>query len=260
MSTGLFDWIPEMRPVAVVVLGVGALGGLRLVGRVRRAHRRAATLVEPPTRHRRSWWWDVDSGHRATGWWRRCLAWLGPRFRWVHAGSEAEHAELLEAVARSLRSGSSLLTALEQAATVSRGGAADALDVALVTVRNGAPLDAALDAWAGSEDPARTVAGAALALGAQLGGARARALDDAALGLRDRAALTGEIRALTSQARASAAVMVLAPIGFAFLGWFADASVASVFTTPLGASCLVGGLALDAVGAWWMAAWTRRVA
>jgi len=258
MGAGLGSML-EMRAVGVVAFGGVVLGGLRVVARLR-VRRRAARLVALPARHPSLWLGDGQSRRRATSWSRRLLGSLGPRFRWVGAGSEAEHAELLEAVARSLRSGASLVTALEHAASTRRGCAADELDGALVIVRNGASLDSALDVWAAGMDPARTVAGAALALGAQLGGARARALDDAALGLRDRAALTGEIRALTSQARASAAVMVLAPVAFAFFGWFADAGVTSVFTTPLGAACVVGGLALDAAGAWWMAVWTRRVA
>ena len=167
---------------------------------------------------------------------------------------------MMEAVARSLRAGASLLTALEQAAASGSGRVATDLERMLVAVHRGAPLGPALERWAAGDDPVRTMSGVALALGAELGGARARALDDAAANLRDRAALAGEIRALTAQARASAAVMVVAPLAFAALGWVADGGTASVFATPVGGACLVAGLALDAVGAWWMAAWTRRVA
>jgi Flp pilus assembly protein TadB len=249
----------EVQIVGAVVLGVVLLTGLRTLGPVWLSRRRTAGLVVAPGKQQGEAWWNAPSRGVAAAVWLRWLPLLVRRFRWLTPGSEAEHAELLEAVARSLRAGSSLFTALEHGVGACRGRVAAELDGALLAARNGAQLGPTLDAWADSNDPVRTVAGSALALGAELGGARARALDDAAAGLRDRAALAGEIRALTSQARASAAVMVLAPLGFAVFGWFADAGLASVFATPLGAGCLVAGLTLDAAGAWWMAAWTRRV-
>ncbi len=129
----------------------------------------------------------------------------------------------------------------------------------LVAVGRGAPLGPALDRWAAGDDPVRAMTGVALSFGAEVGGARARALDEAAAGLRDRAELAREIRALTSQARASAAVMVVAPVAFAGVGWLTGGVSARVFTTPLGLVCLAAGLALDLLGAWWMASWTRSV-
>ncbi len=117
-----------------------------------------------------------------------------------------------------------------------------------------------IEGWVGSRPtPARMLAGTALALGAEIGGAHARSLDGAAAGLRERAELSREVQALTSQARASAAVMVLAPVGFAAYAWTADGRVARlVLTTPFGWACLLGGLGLDLAGAAWMARLTAR--
>ena len=258
--------IPLPPPVPGALVVVGGVAALRAIGSGPRARRRVGALrvgadrSGSPDRAERRLGWRGSPRGPSTWQWRPRLRELARRFRWVAAGSEAEHADLLEAVARSLRAGASLLTALEQAAASRSGRVATDLQRTLVAVHRGAPLGAALEGWAAGADPVRTMAGVALALGADLGGARARALDDAAASLRDRAALAGEIRALTAQARASAAVMVVAPIAFAVFGWLAEGGTASGFATPVGGACLVAGLTLDAVGAWWMAAWTRRVA
>jgi tight adherence protein B len=71
--------------------------------------------------------------------------------------------------------------------------------------------------------------------------------------LRDRVALDREVAALSSQARASAAVLVVAPIVFAVLAGVADPQVAQVLLAePLGWACVAGGAVLDGLGALWM--------
>jgi len=176
---------------------------------------------------------------------------------------DTEHALVLESVARALRSGASLAHALiETAESLPSSRTVGELRSALVVFEQGAPVTEAVEAWVSTDPTAtRSLAGAALALGAEVGGARARALDGAAAGLRDRADLLREVRALSSQARSSALVMVLAPVVFAGLAWTTDRDIARLMcATPLGWSCLALGLALDAVGAWWMAKLTARVA
>lgn len=169
---------------------------------------------------------------------------------------------VLEAVARALRGGRSLVQAVDEAAaSLPRGPAVDDLSDVVGAVRSGVPLAAALASWATKGEDARVLAGAALTLGAEVGGASARSLDAAASGLRDRAALAREVRALTSQARASALVMVLAPVGFVIVAGAADRRiVATLLTTPTGLACITLGLGLDAIGAGWMARMTRQVA
>jgi tight adherence protein B len=211
--------------------------------------------VDPrSTRPAAARWYFPSVTRLAQGW----SSALGVRDR-----DDADHAALLEAVARSLRGGASLALALGEAVvSVPPCLAADELHAALARHERGAPVIAAIEAWSGgAPTAARSEAGAALALGSDLGGARAQALEGAAASLRDRAELLREVRALTSQARSSATVMVLAPIGFAFYAWTTDRRVAELMlTTPFGWACLAGGLALDALGAWWMARLTARVA
>jgi Flp pilus assembly protein TadB len=254
--TGLLPRALARLPGLSIAVGVGTAAGLaRLALTTAGVRSRAVRLVGD--RPGRLGW--ASARRHGLGVLGPMVARWGRRLQWGIAGSEAEHAELLESVARSLRSGASLTVGLEQVAAALRGRAGTEMGQALRTVRGGASLPAAIDAWAAGSDPARTLAGAALALGAELGGARARALDDAASGLRDRAALQREIRALTAQTRASAAVMVLAPLAFALVSWRADAGVARVLASPAGLACLVCGLALDAAGACWMATLARSV-
>jgi tight adherence protein B len=94
---------------------------------------------------------------------------------------------------------------------------------------------------------------AALLLGAEAGGAHARALDGVAASVRARLGVVREVRALSSQARLSALVIGGAPLAFAVLAAGADGEGARfLLRTPLGLGCLSGGLLLDAVGALWM--------
>ena len=93
-----------------------------------------------------------------------------------------------------------------------------------------------------------------MALAVEAGGSVAVVLDGVTDTLRDRIALDREVAALSSQARASAAVLVVAPMAFAGLAASADHRVADVlFGRPLGWACLAGGALLDAMGALWMA-------
>ena len=174
---------------------------------------------------------------------------------------EAALAPVLEATARGLRAGASLPTALAAAAT----GAAPAVSADLAGVAGaagaatGGGLVAALDRWADDRPlPGVRLTAAALALAAEVGGGGARALDGVALTLRQRQVVAGEVRALATQARLSAVVLTLAPLAFAALAAAGDPrSAAVLLRSPVGQGCLAAGLALDAVGAVWMARITR---
>jgi Flp pilus assembly protein TadB len=236
-----------------------------------RARRRAGELIEAPsvTPARRR-----PSARSVLGWpVRGTVARFVRRPRALRAawwtllvrpgGDESDHARLLESVARSLRGGTSLTVALQEAVGAGRSGAAvDDLEQALWSIDTGLTVSEAVDAWVAARPcRARVLAGAAIALGAEVGGPHARSLDGAAAGLRDRAELIREVRALTSQARASATVMVLAPVGFAGYAWVTDTRIARVmFATPIGWACLGAGVALDLLGAAWMARLAGRVA
>ncbi|MDP9404348.1 MAG: type II secretion system F family protein [Actinomycetota bacterium] len=165
----------------------------------------------------------------------------------------------VDAITRALRSGASLRQALAEAATATPGPlGAELASVARATDR-GASVVAALEAW-GQRQPAAGVRllVSALCLGAETGGALARAVDGVAATLRQRLAARTEARALATQARASAAVLAAAPLAFTAIASVADARTSAfLFRTPAGVLCLAGGLALDAAGALWMARLTR---
>ena len=166
----------------------------------------------------------------------------------------------LEAVARSLRSGAGLRAAIREAGAATPG----VLGVDLTHVARTAEavgIVAALEAWAEARPlPGVRLAVAALCLGAETGGAQARAIDGVAVTLRQRLSVAAEARALASQARASAAVIALSPLVFCGLTSATDSRVAAfLFRSGAGAAVLTAGLVLDIAGALWMARLTRSV-
>ncbi len=160
----------------------------------------------------------------------------------------------LESVARSMRSGASLRQAVEECATTTAGPMDEDLATLVGDMAGGVSLADALARWEQHRPlPGVRLAVAALSLGAETGGAHARAIDGVAATLRSELGLTAEIRALSSQARYSALVLVAAPLVFAVLASATDASTATfLLRTPAGWACLVAGLTLDVVAALWM--------
>lgn len=162
--------------------------------------------------------------------------------------------EALEAMARSLRTSASLGQALEEAAATTPGPLGGDLRRAAGEVANGEALAEAFDRWGEHRPlPGVRLAVSALGLGAETGGAHARALDGVAATIRSRQAVVREVRALSSQARYSGLVITLAPLGFSALAAATDEWTAGfLLRTPLGLACLTLGLLLDAVAALWM--------
>lgn len=159
----------------------------------------------------------------------------------------------LDAVAASLRSGRSLTQSLDDAASM--GGVLGAeLSRLHHQACSGRPVGDVLDRWAtGDSDASTRVAGASLALAARVGGAGADAVEAASASLRERLALDDEVGALSVQARLSAGVLTIAPLVFAFLLATLDrASATFLFSTATGWVCIVVGVTLDGLGAWWM--------
>jgi tight adherence protein B len=164
--------------------------------------------------------------------------------------------ELLGGVARELRSGASLSAAI----AVSADGIDPRVDPSCGdlarTLKRGGDLEAALGSWSlARPGPGRQLAATALTLGARTGGASALVVDGVADTLRDRLAIDREVAALSSQARASAALLVGAPVVVAAVAAAADPRIASFLVgSPIGWGCIAGGLVLDLVGAAWMRA------
>lgn len=167
----------------------------------------------------------------------------------------------LTLVVQQLRSGASLLQALDAAAAGAPPELAADLQRVVRRARHGTGLVDALGWWASErhDDEAVRMAAAALAAAAETGGPAAHAVEVVAGVVRERRALAGEVSALTAQARASAAVIGLAPLAMAVIAGLADpAAAAFLLTTAPGLAMLVAGVALDVIGAAWMAAMVRR--
>ena len=170
----------------------------------------------------------------------------------------------LDAIAAGLRGGASLRAAIADAATVG-GPLGRELTVIAAQAGSGRPLADGLAQWAedwGSPThpgaAANRLAGAALVVAAELGGPGAAAIDAAAASLRDRSATDDEIAALSVQARLSALLLTLTPVGFAFLLTSLDPTSAHfLLGTGAGWACIAGGLLLDAAGAIWMSRLVR---
>jgi tight adherence protein B len=182
--------------------------------------------------------------------------WAGRRTRRLVAALP----DVVDMIGRSLRSGASLAQALREAAADGPSTVGGELAVVVGGVGRGQPTPQALQAWVERMPrPEVRIVAAALALASRNEAGTTRALDGVGHSLRDRAALTAEIRSQSAQAAASMQALVLLPA--LFLGIDAIGSQGTVrFLTrePLGQVCLVAAVVLDVVGWLWMAAITRR--
>jgi tight adherence protein B len=163
-------------------------------------------------------------------------------------------AEAVSLIASAMRSGRSLHQAVELAAIE--------LDPLLgSTFRRladrtglGDPMDESIDAWAcdvGGPD-ARLVAGV-LKLHRRTGGSLAVSLENLAGTLRDRRASSRELESLTAQARLSATILGLLPIGFfLFLSAIARRDLEVAYETPTGVAAIAVGFGLQGAAYVWI--------
>jgi Flp pilus assembly protein TadB len=158
-----------------------------------------------------------------------------------------DYASLLDGIARRVRSGSSMTSAV-----VDEIDGSSPLHVVLDRLDAGHSLAEALaSVEADNGDLALTVQ--ALSATAHLGGPIAATLDEAAAVLRERAAALAERRAHGSQARLSARVLTIVPVGFAVWSAAVSQHTRDVYiSTAAGGVCAICGLALNLVGWRWM--------
>lgn len=169
---------------------------------------------------------------------------------------DAQLPATLERLASSLRAGAAPTTAFVALADATPPPLGDDLRGPAAEIQHGAAMVAAVDRWASGpgSSPAVQLAAAALGLGVETGGQVARSMDRVAATLRERRELQAEVHALATQARASAAVLALAPLAFtALVSTIEPGTVRFLLTTPIGLLCLAAGLALEVAGAVWMA-------
>jgi tight adherence protein B len=176
---------------------------------------------------------------------------LGARRRRYRSAVDAGVAEMAVAIADAIGGGRSLRSALGDAAEGLGSAAGHELRRMAAELLAGAPTDDALESMrARVRTPRMDTLVAACLLQRRAGGDLARLLRESARAMEDQARLEDEVRAATAQARFTALIVVLLPLGGALLaelaspGWFA--SLWHSFLT----AWLVGiALALQAVGA-----------
>jgi tight adherence protein B len=153
---------------------------------------------------------------------------LAARRRRYRAAVDAGIPELAVAIADALSGGCSLRSALIEAATGTAGAAGHELRRTAAELAAGAATDDALEALRGrARSPGMDVLVVACLLQRRAGGDLARLLRESARALEDQARLEDEVRSATAQARFTALIVVLLPLGGALLaelaspGWFA---------------------------------------
>lgn len=172
-----------------------------------------------------------------------------PPFRRRRSTTPADLATWCDALARELRSGASLSTALCR----HEPPPGSALDEVRRQLERGVPLSSALVVPAPSPDEQAVLT--VLAACAHHGGPAAQPLDRVAGTLRRRAADDAERAVHSAQARASAMVMTVLPGAVFALLLVTSSPVRAVATTRLGVIVIAAGLLLNAVG--W--SWMRRI-
>jgi tight adherence protein B len=167
---------------------------------------------------------------------------------------EEQLIDAVGAVASALRSGRSLVQSLEVAADEVHAPLGTILSEGVDRMTLGVPFEEVVDELAervGSSD-ARLVTGV-LRLHRRTGGALAASLDDVSRTLRARRDGARELRSLTAQARLSAAILGLLPLGFfVFLSIVARRDVETAYRTSAGASAIGVGLALQGLAFVWI--------
>jgi tight adherence protein B len=163
-------------------------------------------------------------------------------------------AEAVGVIASGLRSGRSLAQSVELAADELPPPLGPSLRRVADRVALGDTLEDAIDTWAlevGGPD-ARVAAGV-FGLHRRTGGALAGALDGLASTLRARRSAARELRSLTAQARLSATILGLLPIGFfLFLSVVAREDLQTAFGTSIGTGAVVLGFTLQACAYVWI--------
>jgi tight adherence protein B len=176
---------------------------------------------------------------------------LAARRRRYRAAVDAGVPEMAVGIADALSGGCSLRSAVAESASGLGGAAGHELRRTAAELAAGAPTDDALEAMRRrARSPGMDTLVTACVLQRRAGGDLARLLRHSARALEDQARLEDEVRAATAQARFTALIVVLLPLGGALLaelaspGWFAG--LWSSFLT----AWLVGvALALQAVAA-----------
>jgi tight adherence protein B len=230
-------------PIALVHFVLVLVAGQQARRAARAAHTRSRLRSSEPTPGRRRPW--------------ASLRWPGRAAR-----AEGALADVVDMLASALATGAPVSDALEAAARTAPEVIGAPLEEAARSVRGGLPIVDALERWAGSDagpDGAGLVV-AAFAIASATGGDPAAGLAGVGATLRERRAVAREVHALASQARASATVIALAPVGFALVtAGLGGTAARFLLGSPVGIACLLAGGGLDVAGWRWMRRITESV-
>ncbi|HTG48715.1 MAG TPA: type II secretion system F family protein [Actinomycetota bacterium] len=170
------------------------------------------------------------------------------------ARRDEQLADAIGAITAAVRAGMSVPQAIAYAAREAEPPIADELAHLVGDLDVGVPLSEAIAAWADrmdSED-ARLIAGA-LDLHRRSGGDLPSVLDEVANTIRERVAVSREVRALTAQARLSGWILGILPIGFfAFLWLTSRHDIEGALRAPAGLIAVGLGLLLEGAAFLWI--------
>lgn len=182
------------------------------------------------------------------------MVWLKGRARKRLQLLESQLPAVLQLLAGSLDSGSSLLLALELAGEEGDAPLATELNRVVAETRVGRPMLEALEAMAeriGSSDISWTVE--AIRIQHQTGGRLADTLRVLAEFMRARLEVRGEVRALSAEARISGKILIAMPIAIGlFLFFFRRGYLNPLLTTTFGLVMLGSAVIGMILGALWM--------
>ncbi len=167
---------------------------------------------------------------------------------------EAQLPQAAASMAAALRAGRSVQGAIEVATAEVGPPLGPSLRGVLDRVSLGTPLAEALESWAGGfgSTEGKLLVGV-LRLEGRSGGGLPTALDRLASTFRARAAVSGEVRSLTAQARLSGTILGLLPIGFLlFMSVTSRRDLAEALQSRVGMLSLGGGLLLDGLAFLWI--------
>ena len=167
---------------------------------------------------------------------------------------ESDLADAVAAVATTMRSGRSLTQAIAHAAREVDAPLGPALMSVADRSELGVPFEASLDRLVEELPSAdvRLVSGV-LRIHRRTGGALPSVLDQVAKTLRERRAAAREIRSLTAQARLSAVILGLLPIGFfLFLSATSRNDIEAAYHSATGATAIGVGLILQGGAYLWI--------
>jgi tight adherence protein B len=259
-------------PVALAAASVGVLVGSPTPGGVRLAALRRAAAVPGARRPGgpgpagAPLWLVVPVVAVALGWVAAALVAaglvVGRRVlaeRQAAAGLRRERTHALDALAllaAELRAGRAPADALDEASRVATGGFARALSAAAATARLGGDVPAALDVdGTGVPEVLRSLA-ACWEVCSTTGSGLAASVDRLSDGMRAVEAHRRAVDAELAGPRATAGLLAVLPLaGIGLAAALGAHPLQVLLHTPVGVVCLLGGLALDALGL----LWTRRL-